>query len=322
MTRLVWLFGIISLIGVTSGFERALAQSPQPSAYYAGMLTPCNTGTFTLGSDFSVLTAGTGSRITNLHVTGVSITSVLPGALDLDIPVDIPVAADGSFIADFSPLSLTSGPIVVTSHLEGRFQGTSLSGSFSVTINGSSCDGTFQAQLTQPPPPPTPAPPQEQTFSANIPLVNGCGGGALSITRSAGLLSITKVTVEGFVANGRTFSGAGTFAQGTVPIDPNTGAFGWVYFPGQGPGQEIALTGTFFQVSVEGLVTVSPSTCSPVGFNAYSFTVGTFLGGPGLPSTGSGPSSKSRAGLALELGAAALGLVALGAGLALRQRYR
>ena len=159
-------------------------------------------------------------------------------------------------------------------------------------------------------------------LSGNIPVLSSqpdCGGGTYSITPSSDMRSIIHASVEGFRAGDTIFSGSGTFAEGTVPIDARTGHFS-VYFPGREPGQEITVYG--FLVSSDELgdwgISVSPrSTCG--GFGIGLPRPG---GGPQLPNDGAGPAPRGGATQHWELAAATFGLATLGTGLALRRRAR
>ncbi len=298
-----WLICTVGLGAVIATTVLVHAQDVVPAhgATYAGTLTTCQAPTFSLGQPFSIRTAEYGSKIVDITVNDITLASQLVPSVD--VPVDIPVATDGSFTADFSPF----GASFITSHVDGRFVGTSVSGAYRLTINGESCAGTLQAQLV-------PRVRHESTFSGQIALANGCGGGTFSIIRSPDLLSITKISVDGVVAGGQTFSGSATFPEGTVPIDPSSGAFGWVYFADNQPGQEIALSGSFDGAgSVRGALTASPSSCGQIAFPASTTRGGL------LPNTGTGPNAASSALRLLEAIAAALGLALLATGLAIRR---
>lgn len=309
MARLSWLLGAVALVLLLDvGSVGAQERVPVPGAVYSGRITDqtgeCSRGVLTVGEDIQFGISDYGSAIRSIGLTGLTYANLLFTPSSYTLSVYIPVADDGSFNQDFSQFG-------VSVHIEGRFEGTTMAGSFRAAVGGTTeCEGTFSAQTQVPER-------RETTFSGTIDAGDGCGGGTISITRSADLLSVTRIAVEGFQADGRTFAGAATFDEGTVPIDPETGSFGWAYFSGREPGQEIAVSGIFSPYQLSGAVTVSPSTCGPVRFTTY---IGG-RGGPGLPATGSGPSPSSTepAGWWL-LAAAALGLAALATGLALSRR--
>jgi hypothetical protein len=158
-------------------------------------------------------------------------------------------------------------------------------------------------------------------LSGDIPMSTqqpGCGGGTYSVTPSPDMRSIVHVSVEGFRAGDKIFSGSGTFPEGAVPLDSR--GFFSVYFPGREPGQEITVYGSF--VSSDELgdwgISVSPrSTCD--GFGIGLPRPG---GGPQLPDNGARPSARGGAPWTWQLAAVVLGLAALGTGLALRRRAR
>ena len=294
---------------LATGVPPSTAQEPVPApgGVYSGRLIDatgeCSRGSFTLGEEFSLVIAEYGATIQSIGVTGLTLLPLLSGPTSYNVPTAIPVAPDGSFDHDFSPGGLAQV------HFEGRFQGTSVSGSFRVDAADEVCEGTFQAELV-------PVVRQETTFEGPLPLVDGCGGGSFFVARAADLLSITRISIEGFVANGQTFSGSATFDEGTVPISPDTGAFDWVYFPGREPGQEIAMSGRFFQGNIRGWVTASPSTCGPVDLDESLSLPSICRGGAGLPAVGTGPAAGSGAAVRWEHIAVALGLLALGAAFA------
>jgi hypothetical protein len=252
----------MGLVGATA--RSALAQAPDSAGTYVGTLSGCES---LLGQAYWFEVGENGSVITSIHV----VNGIVPG---LSIPVSIPISSDGSFAADFSVAGLAR---VI---LEGRFLGDTVSGTYSVDLSGR-CGGAFSAQRGSPPTPAptsTPRPPEPMQLLAILPRDDGCGGGTLSITISADRGSIIRVSATGISGNGATFAGSATFPEGAVPI-ASDGTFGWVYFPGDNPGQEVAVNGTYAG-TVRGLLTVSPSECAPIAFNADPVPVA------GLPSTG------------------------------------
>jgi len=88
--------------------------------------------------------------------------------------------------------------------------------------------------------------------------------------------------------------------------------------PGREPGQEIAVSGTFSQGLVYGLLTVSPSTCGAMDFQGGplpSFD-------PRLPRVGAGPQAGSAAAPRWAIDLAVAGLLALGVGFAVSGRKK
>jgi len=150
MLRVAWVMGIIGVTLFALEMPRSFAQSPDPGAYYNGTVTTCTNTVFSLSPPFS-LTIGP-----NGHVISMQFTVAVIGPFD--IPVDIPIASDGSFSGDFTPLNFSSGPIVARAHVEGRFEGNGMSGSYRFAVNidvlgSASCAGEIHAQRsTQPPP--------------------------------------------------------------------------------------------------------------------------------------------------------------------------
>lgn len=312
---LVLVFSLVLALSPYLSPTFAQERVPALGGVYEGTLTgECSRGTITTAEEFSLATADYGAMIVILHMPGVSLPPPLTSPTAADWPVNVSVANDDSFSASF----LLSG--VVSVHLEGRFQSTRVSGSYRASASGKVCEGTFQARLVA-------TQQAEATFQAEIEFADGCGGGSITIARAADLLSITRISVQGFVAGDRTFSGSTRFDAGTVPIDPDTGSFGWAYFPGSEPGQEIAISGSFvsriwvgYLGYVRGQVTVSPSTCGARGFISPASAPPPVGGGPRLPRSGTGPANGSSAALRWELVVAVLGLVALGAGLVAHRR--
>jgi len=114
---------------------------------------------------------------------------------------------------------------------------------------------------------------------------DGCGGGTLMITVSADRRSIIRVSASDVSSGSETFTGSADFPVGAVPI-AESGSFGWVYFAGEDPGQEIAVNGTYAGSIIRGLLTISPADCDPIAFEAGPL--------PAPASVGSGPVTASR----------------------------
>ena len=296
------------------------AQTPPtiPGGIYHGTAVDtvggCSEGELTSGPETSLRLNPHGTVITTFVV--YDITTPLGDFSSLDIPINIPIGSDGRFAGTFDPLGV--GLVVV--HLEGQFEGDSVTGTFSARgVDELECAGTFSA--TGAPPPPRPP----SIFTASIePSANDCGSGSISATVSGDGLSVIGLEIEGFSVHGASTSGSATFAEGTVPIAEN-GSFGWTYFPGSEPGQEIAVIGAVRFAAISGAVTVSPSTCGAVGFVSFvpsSLDQGGG-GGPGfLPATGTGPPSDSGLSFGWALVAGAIGIASLAIGTAVRRRVR
>ena len=305
------------------------AQTPPtiPGGIYHGTSVDtvggCSEGTLTSGPKTSLKLNPHGTVITTFVV--YDITTPLGGFSILDIPISIPIDSDGRFDGSFDPLGV--GLAIV--HLEGQFDGDSVTGTFSVVgTDALDCAGTFSATGSLPPP----APPV--LYSGEISLTDDveCGFGDLTVTVSGDELSIIEIGVEGLAVHGVETRGTATFAEGTVPIAEN-GSFGWTYFAGSEPGQEIAVIGQFVSSNVQGWLTVSPSTCGPIQYFAgrplaqggggpLSIDQGS-RGGPGfLPATGAGPLSDSGLPSYWALAAGAIGMTSLAIGAAVRRRVR
>ena len=318
------------LIGVTAALLAAVSAAatasaqdgPIPGGFYSGTLVDsgvsCSQGDFTLGEAFELRLNAQGTAI--IEITDHEVTYLGSPIADASYGVDIPIASDGSFQDDFDVAG------IVFTHIDGRFQGDTVSGSYRISVGGVvECDATFTAQ-EGPPPPPSPV-----TWDAPIDLrSDGCGGGVVSVTVGGDGTSLIAAAVTGLQADGELVAGSASFDEGTVPIAAD-GSFGWVYFPGSEPGQEIALSGTFAG-GFSGLVTVSPSTCGPVGFGSSDPLAGFGLGGDvpdgagdlraaaGLPDTGGGAAAdRGRIGL-VATALAAAGVATLVLALALLRR--
>ncbi len=314
------------------------AQTPPtiPGGIYQGTavdtLGGCSEGELTSGPKTGLRLNPHGTVITTFVV--YDITTPLGDFSSFDIPVSIPIDSDGRFDGTFDPLNL--GLAII--HLEGQFDGDSVSGTFSVVSDDAlDCAGTFSADGTPPPP----QPPVLYSGAIDATDDQECGFGDLTMTVSGDQLSVIAVEIEDFIVHGASTSGSATFAQGTVPLAEN-GSFGWTYFPGSEPGQEIAVIGQFVSSNVQGLVTVSPSTCGPIqyfagrpldqggggplsdfGPSADGGSLG--RGGESVllpPGVGAGPLSDSGLSIRWALAAGAIGVASLAIGAAVRRRVR
>ena len=311
------------LAGVVPAVAVVHAQDgPIAGGVYSGTLVDsdvsCSQGDFTLGEEFELRLNAQGTAI--IEITVHEVTYLFNPVGTFSFAVNIPIAADGTYQAAFDVNGLA---FVET---EGRFEGDMVSGTFRVDIdNVVECDGAFTAQGS---PAPAPAP---ATWDAPIDLrPDGCGGGVVSVLVSGDGTSLITAAVSDLRADGELVSGAATFDERTVPIAAD-GSFGWVYFPGDEPGQEIALSGTFMG-GFSGLVTVSPSTCAPMAFRSSALLAGFGRGGDapdgagdlraaaGLPDTGAGArADRGRVGL-VGTALAAAGVATLVLALALLRR--
>ena len=322
----VMLLAVVSTVVVEAVAVVHAQGGPIPGGVYSGTLVDsdvsCSRGDFTLGEEFELRLNAQGTAI--IEITAHEVTYLGSPIGDARFLVDIAIASDGSFQDAFDVAGLA---FVETA---GRFEGDMVSGTFRVNIdNVVECDGTFTAQGS---PAPAPAP---VTWDAPIDLrSDGCGGGVVSVLVSGDGLSLIMAAVTDLAADGELVSGSATFDEGTVPIAAD-GTFGWVYFPGSQPGQEIALTGTFMG-GFSGLVTVSPSTCAPMAFLSSNPSTDAALGGAvpplpaadadagadaaALPDTGGGAAAdRGRIGL-VATALAAAGVATLVLALALRRR--
>lgn len=263
----------------------------------------CSEGELTVGEESSLLLNDHGTMIISWILT--DLTTPLGDFASLSIPVSIPIDDDGSFSADFDPLNV--GLVVV--HLEGQFEGDTVTGAFSSRgVDDLECAGTFSGTGTPPPARPP------STFSGSIePAQRNCGTGGISLTVSGDGLSVIGLEIVGFSVHGASVSGSATFEEGTVPIMED-GAFGWAYFPGSEPGQEIAVIGTVRFATISGGVTVSPSTCGAVSFVSVNPA--------SLGQGGSDALSDSGVSLGWPLAAGAIGMAGLAIGAAVRRRVR
>ena len=254
---------VVGAVGLTLALLSAVAaQSGDaiPGGKYIGLATgECQGGVISAGPEMELLLNDHGTRIIMFTVTEL----VTPlGDFDrLGIPVTIPIDEDGSFDAEFDPLNL--GLAII--HLEGRFEGDSVTGSFSVEAGGSvQCSGTFTMQGSLPPE----RPPALYLGSLDE-VGRGCGGGDLDLTVSGNRLSVIEIDVRNLNVHGNPVSASRTFAEGTVPIAED-GSFGWTYFPGEEEGQEIAVIGTVSNAFISGGLTVSPSECGAIPFSGVN----------------------------------------------------
>ena len=285
------------------------AQTPPtiPGGIYHGTgvdtVGGCSEGELTVGEKSSLVLNDDGTMIIAWIVN--DLTTPMGDFASLSIPVSIPIDDDGSFSGDFDPYNL--GLVVV--HLEGQFEGDTVTGRFSATgTDELDCAGTFSGEGAPPPPRPP------STFSGSIePSANGCGNGGISVTVSGDGLSVIGLEIEGFSVHGASTSGSATFAEGTVPIAEN-GSFGWTYFPGSEPGQEIAVIGSVRFATISGAVTVSPSTCGAVPFAGVNPS--------SLGQGGTGPMSGSGLPFVSALAVGAIGVAGLAIGAAVRRRVR
>ena len=285
------------------------AQTPPtiPGGIYHGTgvdtIGGCSEGDLTVGEESSLVLNDDGTMIIAWIVN--DLTTPMGDFTSLSIPVSIPIDDDGSFSGDFDPYNL--GLVVV--HLEGQFEGDTVTGRFSATgTDELGCAGTFSGTGTPPPPRPS------SIFSGSIePAQRNCGNGGISVTVSGDRLSVIGLEIEEFSVHGAATSGSATFAEGTVPIAED-GSFGWAYFPGSEPGQEIAVIGTVRFAAISGAVTVSPSTCGAVSFVSVNPA--------SLGQGGTGPLSDSGIALGWALAAGAFGMAGLAIGAAVRRRVR
>ncbi len=319
MLRMRAAVAVVAVVGATLlGFVGALPgaqaqdQGPILGGRYEGTFQDtsglCSGGALTLGEEFG-LTVGEYERsIVSLHGSGFSLGNAFPSPTSFSYLVHIPVADDGSFNGDFSALD------IVHVHIEGRFEGERVSGSVRIDVSGTvECEGDFTAQGTAPEA-------VEETFEVRVQdQGGGCGGGTISVTRSADRRSVVRISVDGVGAGDTRAYGSATFDEGTLPISASDGSFAYAYFPGREASQEISVSGTFSMGDLTGAVSVSPSSC---GSMSYGVSTGGFGGGDAaLPNVGGGVPSGS--GVPSLLWAAAMGVVgvlALGAGLAARRR--
>ena len=295
----------------------AAGNRPIPGAQYSGTIVDtsgvCDEGQITLGNDFVLQISDYGWTITSIRVSEVTVAGLLTDPQDFTLSVNASVGSSGAFSFDIRPIS----QILV--HTDGVFEGDAVSGSFRVEMNDVlECGGTFSGTGF----PPTP---RETVFRGEIESGSaaGCTSGTISITRSADRLSVLAIEVGSLETGTGTAAGRGLFDPTTVPVSPADGTFS-AYFPGSSPGQEIAVSGRFFEGRVSGAVEVSPSTCGPRTYSAFEGT----SDGPGealyaLPSTGSGPPSRGASPPGwLALALAALGAIGLATGFSTRHKTR
>ncbi len=264
----------------------------------------CSEGDFTVGPATTLRLNPHGTRISELIASDVR--SPIGFFSRAPIPVRIPIDSEGRFDGTFDPWELG----VVMVHLEGTFVDDSVSGTFSVVgVDALECAGTFSGPGESPPTRPP------VRYGGRILLAaEDCGPGDLTLTVSGDGLSLIEIHVEGVAVHGVQAGGNATLAVGTVPIAEN-GSFGWTYFPGSDPGQEIALIGSVETLgNIQGWLTVSPSTCGAMPFVSAAPT--------GLGQGGTGRPADSGVALAWALAAAAFGVAALAAGAALRRKER
>ena len=307
---------------------------PIPGGVYAGTLVDsdgsCSQGALTLGDEFEMGldSPGTAVRLITLHDLDYVRDSHGRTRETVHQRVEFAIASDGSFDGDV----VVGGALWV--QIEGRFQGDTVAGSFRVTVEGvDECVATFNAQGS----PRLPLEPGIRNAGIQVEAFF-CGlAGRLSVTVSSDGLSLIQAgiadlrDITGERLNPTLATGSATFDEGTVPIAAD-GTFGWVYFPGSEPGQEIALTGTFAPW-FSGIVTISPAPpcILPLRFSGGPQNLGAFLlpsSGPAgadpsaLPDTGGGPAvDRGRIGLVWPaLAAAAVATLVLALALLRRRR--
>lgn len=260
----------------------------------------CSSGSVYAGPETGLDVNPDGTIIIGLVLTDLVIPT---GSFDrLSVPINVPISEDGSFDDTFDPGNL--GLTII--HVDGRFDGESVSGNFSSTPpDGPGCAGTFTMEWVPPPP---------RTYRGTIgSSESGCGNGGIAVTVSGDRLSVIEIAVDDVDVNGAPLSASATFADGTVPV-AEEGSFGWVYFPGDESGQEVAVLGSVGLARLSGAVTVSPSTCGAMPFFS---AVPTSLG-----QGGNGRLEDSGVPFAWALTTAAFGVAALAAGAALRRKER
>jgi len=297
----------------------ALAQTAGPvlAGSYIGTFNGegkgCNQGSVYAGPETGLEVNSAGTIIIGLLLT--DLVTPMGDYGSITIPIDVPISEDGSFNQTFDPLSL--GFTIL--HVDGQFDGESVSGNFSSTPpDGPGCAGTFTMEWVPPPP---------RTYRSLVGISEGgCGGGGIGVTVSRDGLSVIEIDVNAGDADRLSFSGTASFDEGSVPVAEG-GSFGWVYFPGSEPGQEIAVLGRVDSGRLTGAITLSPSTCGAIPFvSAAPPALRGPLdgrGGPGyLPDTGSGGPAAASASLGWALAAGAFGFAALAAGAALRRKQR
>lgn len=271
------LAGALGLVLAAIGVAVAQSGDAIPGGTYIGMTDgPCDGSIIQSGPDWELRLNDHGTEIISLTVNDLE--TPVGGFSSLQIPTSIRIGGDGSFDEEFDPLNF--GLAIV--HLEGRFEGDAVSGSYSVEAEGElQCMGTFEAQGSPPPERPP------SLFLGSIDEVGDCGGGDIDITVSGDRLSVIEILVRNLSVHGAAISASATFDDGTVPIDEE-GSFGWTYFPGEEPGQEIAVIGTTNFAFVSGALTVSPSECSAMPFEGVN-PQDLGQGGTGAGSSGAAP---------------------------------
>ncbi len=261
----------------------------------------CSTGSVYAGPETGLYVNREGTSVIGLELT--DLVTPLGNFTSFDVLIDVPINDDGSFDQTFDPLNL--GLTII--HLDGQFDGETVSGNFSSQPpDGPGCAGTFAMAWVPPPP---------RTYWGSVgSSESGCGNGNAAVTVSGDRLSVIEIVVDFLDEDGVLHAASATFDEGSVPVAED-GSFGWVYFPGSDLGQEIAVLGRVGPARLSGGVTLSPSTCG-----AMPFVVGvpTSLGQGG--SGGAGSATGVSLGWALAAGA--FGLAALAAGAALRWRVR
>ena len=295
------LIAVISLIMATATIARAQSSDAIPGGIYIGIASgDCPGPVIQAGPDVEFQLNSHGTAITTFTVT--DLVTPLGDFERLGIPVDIAIDEDGSFDEAFDPLNL--GLALV--HLEGRFEGESVSGSFNIEVDGTvQCSGTFIMDGS------VPAERPSVLFFGTLDDVDrDCGGGDIDVTVSGNRLSVIAVDVRNLSVHGTPVSASATFGEGTVPIAED-GSFGWTYFPGEEVGQEIAVIGTVSFAFISGGLTVSPSECGAIPFSGVS--------PQNLGQGGAGPTSSGNS-LAWLAVLAAVGAALLGLGVASRAK--
>ena len=313
---MTWRNSTLALIGAISLslalLSAASAQSGDaiPGGIYHATTTEstgCDEGDIITEGGFQIQLNNHGTRVFQIVANDVTFMGSHIGAFP--IQADTPIASDGTFsdTISFPPVTITA---------EGRFEGDTVSGTFEVRLNGVlECAATFTGQ-GEPPPERDPL-----RFEGVIEASGDCGGGTISLIASGDTRFVLAIEVENLSVHGISTSGSGRFAEGAVPLAED-GSFGWTYFPGSEQGQELAILGSLTSfLTVRGAVTVSPSECGPLMFNAGLGVPNAGNDGRGgleitsLGQGGTGPASSGNS-LAWLAGLAAVGAALLGLGAA------
>ncbi len=255
--------GILALVGAV-GLALALVSTATaqdgntiPGGLYIATTTEstgCDEGDIITSGGFSLRLNPQGTRVVEILAHEVYFQGTLLGR-PFSIQADAPIASDGTFSGEIS-----LPPITIEA--EGRFEGDTVSGTFTVRLDGVlECAGSFTGRGE----PPSLSGP---FLVGEIERDGDCGGGRVQLTISSNLESVQAVSVINLLVHGEPTSGSGGFHLGSIPIEED-GSFGWTYFPGSELGQEIALLGTLtMPPRVTGAVTVSPSECGALPFLA------------------------------------------------------